>query len=272
MIAILSRRFHLKLFAIVLLTFITFTNAMAQDRPAIAAASNIKFALDDIAQVFTQQTGKSVRISYGSSGNFVAQIKHGAPFQLFLSADIRYINQMQQQGLVTEAPVTYAVGKLALAAAKSSPLILDPDLTGVESLIKQGKMGRFAIANPAHAPYGERAEEYLEHYQLWHSMKSHLVYGENASQAVQFVLSGVTLGGIVPLSLVKTAQFQDKVNFIELPSDYHQSLAQDMVLLPNASQVAHDFYQFVLSKSAGVIFEKYGFALPEANLIARSAD
>ncbi|MGI2260956.1 molybdate ABC transporter substrate-binding protein [Shewanella sp. GXUN23E] len=232
------------------------------DTPAIAAAANIKFALDDIAKDFARDTGQTVRISYGSSGNFVAQIKNGAPFQLFMSADEKYIDQLQADGLVTAEPVEYAVGRLALAAPKNSPLTLDTELNGLKTMLAADKIKRFAIANPEHAPYGERAKEYLEHFGLWQSIQPKLIYGENASQAAQFAISGSTQGGIVPLSLVKAPQFTARANYIELPSEFHGNLAQDMVLLPNAGATARAFFDYLQSDKARQVFVDYGFALP----------
>ncbi len=232
------------------------------DTPAIAAAANIKFALDDIAKEFTRDTGHRVRISYGSSGNFVAQIKNGAPFQLFMSADEKYIHQLAADGLVSAEPVEYAVGRLALAAPKNSPLTLDTELNGLKAMLMAGKIKRFAIANPEHAPYGERAKEYLEHFSLWQQAEPKLIYGENASQAAQFAISGSTQGGIVPLSLVKAPQFTARANYIELPNEFHGSLAQDMVLLPSAGEVAQSFYQYLQSDRARQVFLNYGFGLP----------
>ncbi|WP_410010859.1 molybdate ABC transporter substrate-binding protein [Shewanella sp. NFH-SH190041] len=242
----------------------------AAEIPVIAAASNIKFALDDIAKLFYQQTGQRVRISYGSSGNFVAQIRHGAPFELFLSADVRYIHQLQQLKLVQGSPVLYAVGRLALVAPKHGTLQLTPDLSGVKALLQQGQLKRFAIANPEHAPYGERAQEYLQHFGLWQDIKPHLIYGENVSQAAQFAISGSTAGGIVALSLVKAPQFAARANYIALPQVLHGPLDQDMVLLPKAGPVAKAFFRFILSEPARQIFTRYGFGLPAAPAIEGS--
>ncbi|MGL4473082.1 MAG: molybdate ABC transporter substrate-binding protein [Shewanella sp.] len=232
--------------------------------PAIAAAANIKFALDEIAAEFQQQTGQQVRISYGSSGNFVAQIRHGAPFELFLSADHKYLQQLSQDGVAITAPQLYASGKLALVTPKNSPINLDPELQGIKQALAQGQIKRFTIANPEHAPYGERAQEVLEHYGLWQPMEPFLILGENASQAAQFAISGSTQAGIVALSLAKAPQFAAKANILELPESDHQPLTQYMSLLPNAGDTAKAFYQFILSDKAQTIFKHYGFAVPES--------
>ncbi|MEI6858670.1 MAG: molybdate ABC transporter substrate-binding protein [Shewanella sp.] len=239
--------------------------AMSDDVPTIAAASSIKFALDEIAVHFTQDTGLKVNISYGSSGNFVAQIRHGAPFQLFLSADEKYIHQLRQYDASLGEGTLYAVGRLAIAAPKYSPLELDPKLMGLKSLLKTGKLRRFAIANPDHAPYGERAREVLQRLGLWDKLKPKLIYGENVSQAAQFTVSGSTQGGIIALSLAISPQFQALGHYKIIPAALHTPLTQRMILTGKAGETAKVFYHYLQSDSARQIFSDFGFGLPVPN-------
>ncbi|WP_420833511.1 molybdate ABC transporter substrate-binding protein [Shewanella pneumatophori] len=232
----------------------------AQDVPAIAAASSIKFALDDIAKQFTQETGRKVRISYGSSGNFVAQIRNGAPFELFLSADERYTQQLSQAKETPDDGVIYAVGQLAIAAPKSSPLPLDGDLAGVKQLLQSQQLKRFAIANPDHAPYGERAKEVLQKVGLWQDIQPNLVFGENVSQAAQFAVSGATQGGLVALSLAVAKPFKARANYVLIPQEYYTPLDQRMVLTLKAGETAKLFYSYLQSDTAQSVFADYGFA------------
>ena len=235
----------------------------AADVPAIAAASSIKFALDDVAKQFLQDTGARVRITYGSSGNFVAQIKHGAPFELFLSADERYTNQLTDAGQTQGKGSVYAVGKLALAAPKTSPLMLDKQLNGVQQLLKTQQLKRFAIANPDHAPYGERAKEVLENLDLWQEIQSQLIFGENVSQAAQFALSGSTQGGLVALSLASAERFKRRANYVVIPQSLYTPLKQRMVLTLKAGKTANDFYHYIQTDRAQQIFAEYGFGKAE---------
>ncbi|MCL1124398.1 molybdate ABC transporter substrate-binding protein [Shewanella surugensis] len=234
------------------------------DIPLIAAASSIKFALDDIVKQFEADTGLSVNVSYGSSGNLVAQIMHGAPFQLFLSADESYVEQLAKVHLIKGEAQVYAIGKLALVAPKSSPLLLDKALLGVKTLLASGQLYRFAIANPRHAPYGERAQVLLNRLGLWDKIQPRLVLGENVSQAAQFVLTGAVEGGIVALSLAIRPQFTEKVNYLVLPMDLYPPLKQSMALLNKADTTAALFYQYVLSSKTQSIFKQYGFAKIES--------
>ncbi|MGX9461323.1 molybdate ABC transporter substrate-binding protein [Shewanella sp. A14] len=238
--------------------------SVASDTPAIAAAANIKFAVDEIAIRFQQQTGLALRISYGSSGNFVTQIKHGAPFEMMLSADEAYIDNLYQAGFTQNEGIIYAVGRLALAAPKASPLILDPELVGVGQLLNDAKLSRFAIANPDHAPYGERAREVLKAKGLWDAIQPTLILGENASQAAQFTISGSTQGGIVPLSLVLNPEFLKRGDYVVIPDSLYQPLNQRMALMPHASETAERFYQYMQSPDAQKILIQFGFNLPKA--------
>ncbi|ABM01732.1 molybdate ABC transporter substrate-binding protein [Shewanella amazonensis] len=232
------------------------------DTVTVAAAANIKFAMEDIVRGFEQHSGHKLRVSYGSSGNFASQLRHGAPFELFLSADEQYVSRLQEAGVVQDKGVIYAYGRLALVAAKSSPLTLDNEFDGLRQLLKTGELKRFALANPDLAPYGERAKALLQQAGLWDAIKDKLVLGENVSQAAQFAISGSAQGGIVALSLAVAPQFRAKANYLPIPEDQHQPLAQRMVLLPGASAAANAFYVYLQGDEARKVFADYGFSLP----------
>lgn len=237
--------------------------ANAAPAPNIAAAANIKFAMEQIVQNYRQDTGNNVRVSYGSSGNFVTQLSHGAPFELFLSADEKYVKTLADSGLTRDSGVVYAYGKLALVVPKNSALKVDTELADLQQQLAQHHIKRFAIANPDHAPYGERARELLQHQGLWTALQGKLVYGENVSQAAQFALSGSTDGGIVALSLAVAPQFKARGRYIAIPQQHYAPLAQRMVLMKHASPAAQAFYQYLQSASARQVFSDFGFALPE---------
>ena len=158
--------------------------------PVIAAASSVKFALQDITRAFHQDTGKSVRISYSSSGNLTRQIQQGSPFELFLSANSIYIDQLYQQQKTLDKGTVYALGRMAILTTKNSPILLDTDLHKTKQALQKGQIQYFSIANPEHAPYGVAAREILQKLNLWEQIQPHLVLGENAAQATQFASSG----------------------------------------------------------------------------------
>jgi molybdate transport system substrate-binding protein len=236
----------------------------AADPPPIAAASDLQFALTDIAQRFKQDAGEEVNLVFGSSGTFKTQLEHGAPFQMFLSADESYVFQLADKALTKDRGTLYAIGRIVLFAPLGSPLEVDGELRDLKAALVDGRIERFAIANPEHAPYGRAARAALQHAGLWSAIKPRLVLGENASQAMQFAASGSSQGGIVPLSLSKATEVAKLGTFALIPPEWHSSepLQQRMVLLKNAGEVATAFYQYVQKPGVQKIFTRYGFVLP----------
>ncbi|MCZ4312113.1 molybdate ABC transporter substrate-binding protein [Comamonadaceae bacterium G21597-S1] len=240
--------------------------AAAQTGPAVAAASDLKFALDDVAAAFRAQTGQSVRISYGSSGNFMRQIQQDAPFELFLSADETFVFQLAQQGHTIDRGALYATGRIVLFAPTRSPLRVDPQLADLRAALSDGRITRFAIANPEHAPYGRAAREALQSAGLWDTLQGRLVLGENVSQAAQFAVSGSTQGGIFAYSLALAPAFAHAGRYVLVPENMHQPLRQRMVLTRKAGPEARAFYQYLQQPPARAIFKRFGFVLPGAPL------
>lgn len=232
---------------------------LADSAPIIVAASSVKFALEEIALNFTQQTGQKLKLTFGSSGNFTRQIMQHAPFELFISADESYVFRLHQQGLSLDKGVVYAKGRLALFIPHHSPLKKDASLEGLKQAILDKKLQRFAIANPELAPYGRAAKQALLKLGLWQPLQKKLVLGENAAQAAQFALSGATQAGIIAYSY----SFNDKVKAagktLLLDESLHQPLLARMVLLKNAGAAATRFYQYLQQAQAKAIFARYGF-------------
>ena len=227
----------------------------------IAAASDLKFALEEVALSFEKQSRQTLTLTFGSSGTFATQIRHGAPFQMFLSADEGYVLKLNADGYTLDQGVLYAIGRIALLAPTSSPLMLDGELKGLTALMQQGKLQRFAIANPEHAPYGRRAQEALEHAGLWQDIQPKLIFGENVSQAAQFAISGSAEGGIVALSLAKSPQMAKLGHYVLIPAEWHTPLKQRMVLLKGADATAQAFYTYLQQPAARTVLRRYGFTL-----------
>jgi molybdate transport system substrate-binding protein len=248
----------------IVLTVSASSAAQAQ-KPAIAAAADLQFALKEIATRFQQETGLEVSLSFGSSGNFTHQIAQGAPFELFLSADENYIFHLARKGLTVDQGTLYAIGRIVLFAPHGSPLRVDESLRDLQVAITDGRIKRFAIANPEHAPYGRAAQAVLLHENLWDPLSPFLVFGENASQATQFAAAGTSQGGIIPLSLSKAPQISRLGSFALIPADWHASepLRQRMVLMKKAGDTARKFYQYLQQPSARGIFVQFGFVLPD---------
>lgn len=236
--------------------------AFAQTGPPIAAASDLKFALDDIAKEFQASTGKPVRITYGSSGNFMTQIAQDAPFEMFLSADEGFVFKLADQGLTVDRGALYATGRIVMFAPTGSPVAADERLVDLAKAVRDGRVSKFAIANPEHAPYGRAAMQALQKIGLWSAIEPKLVLGENVSQAAQFATSGSTQGGIFAYSLALAPVFADKGKFVLIPEDLHDPLRQRMVLTKKATPVAREFYQYLQQPAARAVFRRYGFVLP----------
>jgi molybdate transport system substrate-binding protein len=230
--------------------------------PLIAAASDLRFALDELAASFRRDGGGPVRIVYGSSGNFRRQIAEGAPFELFLSADESYVRALEREGRLVDGGVLYGIGRLALVVPPGSPLAVDGSLAGVVAAARDGRVRRFAIANPEHAPYGRAAQEALTAVGAWATLRPRLVLGENVAQAMQFATSGSTDGGIVALSLALAPGALGTAAYAAVPEALHQPLAQRMALTRRASPEARAFYEHLQRPASRQVLKRYGFALP----------
>ena len=235
----------------------------AQNRPpevkkvALAAASDLKFALTELVAQFERETPYRCSLNLGSSGNLAQQIRQGLPVDLFLSADEAYVFQLADAGLSKDRGSLYAIGRIALFVPQGSPIRLDPELRGL--MAQWSSVSKFAIANPEHAPYGRAAQQALQQLGLWERVQAKLVIGENISQATQFVATGAAQAGITALSLALAQQLAALGEYVLLPERLHAPLRQRMVLLQAASPGAQAFYDFLQTAPAKRVLARYGF-------------
>jgi molybdate transport system substrate-binding protein len=235
--------------------------ALAQnDAARIAAASDLQFALPEIATRFHAATPHRVEFSFGSSGNFARQIQQSAPLDLFFSADESFVLQLADAGFTRDRGLLYAIGRIALIVPTTSTIALDERLDGLRRDWVQVR--RFSIANPEHAPYGRAAREALQKLGLWQQAQDRLVLGENISQATQYVSTGAAQAGITALSLALAPPVAALTRQLMLPDALHQPLRQRMVLLKNARPAATAFYEFLATPAARSILSRYGFTAP----------
>ncbi len=230
----------------------------------VAAAATLRYALDDIAPRFRQATGHTVKVAYGSSGNFYSQIKQGAPFDVFLSADMAFPQKLVAEKLANPPVHAYAEGRLVLLVSNKSPLKADGSLQDLAAALMDGRLTKLAIANPSVAPYGMRAREALMHAGLWARIQPRLVVGENISQATQFASSGAAQAGLVALSLAVSPQLVSHTRFERVPKEWHQPLRQGMVLIHAANPAAQAFYDYLKTAPAQEVLKKYGYDEPVA--------
>jgi molybdate transport system substrate-binding protein len=254
----LTRRLLAALPALVMVTASTLPVA-AQQGAVIAVAASAKPAMDELVAAFRAQAGRTITPVYGSSGNFTRQIRQGAPFQLFLSADEGFVFQLADAGLTSDRGAIYAEGRLVLFVPRGSPLKADASLGDLRAAIGDGRLTRFAIASPEHAPYGRAAEQALKSQGLWDAIQPRLVIGENVAQATQFASTGAAQGGIVAHSLAVTPQVAALGQHVLLPADWHVPLRQRMVLLKTSGPDVRAFHVFLQSPAGRAIFRRHGF-------------
>lgn len=244
-----------------LLLLVLSVTASAQEI-TVAAAADLSSALPEIATEYKSQTGREVKLTFGASGNLTTQIRNGAPFDVFFSADEDYPKQLIDAGLADKATLyRYAVGRLVLWVPNDSPL----DLTklGIKALLDPS-VKKISIANPEHAPYGRAAAATLRHYGIYEQVSSRLVLGENIAQAAQFVESGNAQAGLVALSHALTATMKAKGRYWAIPLDAYPTLNQAVVIISSSKQKepAQKFLEFVKSPQITSLLESYGFSLP----------
>jgi molybdate transport system substrate-binding protein len=247
-----------------------FSTAIAgQNIPVIAAASDLQFALEEVAAQFKADTRRKVRLSFGASGELVRQLQHGAPFEMFMSADEGYVQKLADADLTLNggSGTMYAEGRIVLFAPKGSALKVDAKLDDLRAALADGRIQRFAIADPKQSPYGRAAQQALEGQGLWDAIRPTIVLGADVRQAAQIATSGSAQGGIFAYSLVLSPSVIGLGSYALLPSDWHgQLLYHRMVLTKTAGESAQAFYRYVQTPLARAVFRKYGFVLPgEAN-------
>jgi molybdate transport system substrate-binding protein len=226
----------------------------------VAAASDLTYAMNEIAGNFEKATGCTVRLSMGSSGNFLTQIENGAPFDVFFSADVAYPKKLEAEGLAAPGSTyVYAIGKIVLWTRNDFRV----DVGKGFSALRDPAVRKIAIANPAHAPYGRAAEEALRHSGVYEALKGRLVLGENISQAAEFVESGNADAGILALSLVVSPAMKDKGRAWNIPENLYAPIEQGAVAVRAAAnpQGARQFLDYIKLDATVALLERYGFAL-----------
>jgi molybdate transport system substrate-binding protein len=243
---------------LLLLAVFLVAGASAQELK-VAAAADLSAALQKIGPAFEKQTGIHISTSLGSSGNFFSQIQNGAPFDVFLSADLSYPEKLQEENRAEPGSlVRYARGRLVVWVPNSSTIKIERD--DISSL-KSPSVSKISIANPEHAPYGRAAVAALVHYKLYDKVKSKLVMGENVSQAAQFAQSGNADVALIALSLAVSDSMAGKGRYVVLAQESYPPLVQAGVVVNSSKnkQQAQRFLDFLISADAQKVLRQYGF-------------
>jgi molybdate transport system substrate-binding protein len=247
------------------LSLILLAASAAAQEIVVAAAADMSAALPQLVDAYTKKTGQTVKLSFGASGNLANQIRNGAPFDLFFSADEEYPQQLIKEGLASkETLYRYAVGRLVLWVPNDSPL--DLSNLGIKALLDPS-VKKLSIANPATAPYGRAAAAALRHFGIYDQVASRLVIGENISQAAQFVESGNAQAGLLALSHALAPTMKNKGRYWMVPLDAYPTLNQAAVVLSKSKQqdAARKFLDFLRSPEAASLLNSYGFSLSAEN-------
>ena len=226
----------------------------------VAVAANVQYTFEELKAVFEKETGITVKSVIGSSGKFTSQIENGAPFDVFLSADMDYPKTLQKEGLTHNAPKIYAYGTLVLWTMN------DVDLSQGIKVLGDAGVKKIAIASPQTAPYGRQAVNAFKYYDLYPVVNKKLVYGESIAQTNQFITTGTADAGITAKSIVLAPNMKDQGKWIEIDRQAYEPIAQGVVILQHAQnenrEDANKFFEFLFSSEAGEILKKYGYVLP----------
>ena len=228
--------------------------------PTIAVASNMKPAIEAIYTAFRAGNPSEIKIVYGSSGNFFAQIRNGAPFSLFVSADEHYPLELVSAGLTQGNGKIYAIGRLAMIV--NQKMLLKPTVTRPELTKLFSEANKISIAKPELAPYGKATIQFLTKLELLDQVKAKLVYAENISIATVFVSSGSASVGFTALSLAMSPEAAKSTQYIVVPDHLYEPIKQRMVLLKNAPPAVLEFYEFMQSSKAKEILQANGYSSP----------
>lgn len=224
----------------------------------IAVAANVSYAIDELKAVFARtHPDTKVRVTLGSSGKLTAQIKNGAPYGLFMAANMKFPAALYQDGVAVTKPVVYTQGALAYLSATPR------DFSKGIALVTEKEIGKIAIANPKTAPYGTAAVEAMKKGGVYDAVKRKLVYAESISQTVTYIVIAADVGFIATSSLYspKMAQYKENVNWASVDPKLYTPIKQGIVLLKNGEKNAEykAFYDFILGDEAKAIFRKYGY-------------
>lgn len=236
-------------------------SGLVQAEPfTVAIAANLKYVFDDLAAEFKKETGIEAQSVLSSSGKIAAQVRSGAPFDVFMSADMEFPEGLYTDGYATTPPKPYAYGLLVLWTLKG--VDLGKGVTG----LSDASVGKVAIANPKVAPFGRQALKVLDFYKVRTAVEPKLVYGENVTQVSQYVDSKAADVGFSAKSIVVAPETAGKGKWVEVPTESYEPIAQGIVILKHGSAVngeaARKFYGFVQSAKARAIFSKNGYRLP----------
>jgi len=250
-----------KVISKLLIMIVFMTTTLFSDVIKVAVAANVSYAIEDLKKEFNRlYPDTKVQVILGSSGKLTAQIKHGAPYDIFMSADMKYPNALYKESVATTKPVVYAQGCLAYFSSKKQ------DFSGGMKLLQSEKIDKIATANPKTAPYGIAAAEAMKNAKVYESIKKKFVFGESISQTVSYAVSATDIGLIAKSSLFspKMTRFKEGIHWADVDASLYTPIKQGIVILrkSESEREVMDFYNFVLSEKAQNVFKSFGYLRP----------
>ena len=244
-----------------MMILLCFSSFLLADNIKIAVAANVSYAINDLIDAFNQQYPKTkVQVTLGSSGKLTAQITHGAPYDLFMSANMKYPQALYDKQIAIAKPFVYAQGSLAMLGQKPQ------DFSQGIHLLTSNNIKRIALANPKTAPYGKAAVQALKKVKLYTPLKPKYIYGESIAQTVSYTLSAADIGLIAKSSLYspKMRHFKKDIHWRDVNSSLYTPINQGMVILKRATHNTEvkAFYDFMLGQKAKTILKDYGYLIP----------
>jgi molybdate transport system substrate-binding protein len=243
----------------VLIVLVIGCGRIEQHELRVATAANVQYAVADIVEAFYEQTDISVELIIGSSGKLSTQIAQGAPFDIFISADMEYPGELYRSGYAYSEPKLYAYGEIVIwTMANIKP--------SIESMLGDD-VQHVAVPNPKTAPYGLLAIEALTNAGILETIRSKLVYGANVGQVSQFIASGAAKIGITAKSMIMSTYLKDKGNWVDIPEDLYARIGQGIIIIDQKGEINVDaqlFYDFMFSDIAHQILVANGYKLPES--------
>ncbi|MDP2783872.1 MAG: molybdate ABC transporter substrate-binding protein [Sulfurimicrobium sp.] len=226
----------------------------------VAVAANVKYAFDDLQDAFRKESGIDIKPIFSSSGKITAQVKSGAPYDVFLSADMEYPKALHREGFAAAAPKIYGYGSLVVWTMN------DYDLRNWPALMGSAGVNKIAIPNPKLAPYGREALKALRYLKVYEAVEAKLVYGESVGQTNQYIHSRAADIGFTAKSVVVSPEMKGQGKWVDVPRDAYEPIAQGVVILKHGRETnaaaAAKFYDFLASAKARAIFQQYGYLLP----------
>ena len=249
-------------FRLIFILFLIIPGLLRAETPVVAAAANMTRAMTEIADRYQAKTGEKIKLTFGSSGNFTRQIQQGAPYTLFLSADLKYADILYESNRTASKAIPFARGEIGILIPASSVLSNAADIHAIFQSLMFDQYRKIAIANPETAPYGAAAEQALQSGGLWAIPSQKMIIAENAAQVVQYGLTGAVDMAVIPSSFAVYPGFKGQGKYFPIPADWYDPINQYLVLLRGAGTSTKTFLKYLEGDEAKEIIKKYGYSLP----------